>query len=104
MDMMMNILDLTFQQREDVLIFPFNSETLLVPAPENLADLDQIIAVNDAGLIFWEELIAGKTPNEICRQWASRSGVELSELQNIALHLLAIFRPLLSDSAESLQV
>lgn len=93
----MNILNLTFRQRENVLVFPFNHENLLIPAPDNLADLSAIIAVNDTGLIFWHELMAGKTANQICLHWSVQTGIKLPELQHIAINILSILMPVLEE-------
>lgn len=96
---MMNYLNLTFSPKEEVVSFPFNCETLLVPTPNNLADLESIVAVNDAGFIFWQELIDGQTPNQICEKWARQSGIDISELQHIALHMLSILKPILKENS-----
>lgn len=96
----MKDLNLRFTQKEDVFTFPFNNEILLVPSPDNLADLDQVIAVNETGLIFWESLMSGNTPNDICQEWADQTGVDLNELQDIALHLLNILKPILKETAD----
>lgn len=93
----MNYLNLYFTPREEVLEFPFNQEIMLIPAPECLAKLDEIIVVNETGLIFWQELVSGKTPNEICMNWAEKADIDLSELQDIALHLLTILKPILNE-------
>lgn len=97
---MMNYLNLTFSPKEEIVSFPFNNETLLVPTPNNLADLDAIIAVNDAGFLFWQELIKGLTPNQICDKWAKQSGVEIAELQHIALNMLSILKPILKENTD----
>lgn len=94
---MMNILNLTFKQKENVLVFPFNHENLLIPAPDNLADLSSIFAVNETGLIFWNELMSGKTANQICAQWSAQTGIQMTDLQHIALNLLSILMPILED-------
>lgn len=94
----MDILNLTFTQKDPVLVFPFNQENLLIPSPGDLADLDQIIAVNETGLIFWHELISGKTPNEICDKWNRQTGIDLEELRQIACDMIYILLPILEES------
>jgi hypothetical protein len=96
----MNYLNFTFSARDEVISFPFNGETLLVPTPNNLADLNFIIAVNDAGWIFWQELMKGLTPNEICHLWAAKSGIDLRQLQHLALNILSILKPILKENHE----
>jgi hypothetical protein len=96
----MNYLNFTFSARDEVISFPFNGETLIVPTPNNLADLNTIIAVNDTGWIFWQELMNGLTPNEICHKWAAQSGIDLPHLQDIALNILSILKPILKENHE----
>ncbi len=93
----MNYLNFNFSPKEEIISFPFNNEILLVATPNNVAAMDSIIAVNDAGFLFWEELIKGSTPNQICRKWAKQTGIEISELQNLAIDLLSILKPLLNE-------
>ncbi|MEA1876174.1 MAG: hypothetical protein U9N86_04870 [Bacteroidota bacterium] len=96
----MDYLKQVFTSREEVFSFPFEEETLLIPAPGNMADFNQLIAVNDAGFIFWKLLIEGKSADEICRYWSEKFNIDLIELQDVAMELLYILLPILKEKAD----
>ena len=94
----MDYMKQTFTSREEVYTFPYEEETLLIPAPGNMADFDQLIAVNNAGYIFWKFLMEGKSANEICLHWSEKFNIDLIELQEVALELLYILMPILKEN------
>jgi len=96
----MDYLKQLFTSREEVFTFPFEEETLLIPAPGNMADFDQLIAVNDAGLIFWKFLMEGKTADEICHYWSEKFNIDFTELQDVATELLYILLPILKEKTD----
>ena len=65
-----------------------------------MADFDQLIAVNDAGLIFWNYLMDGKSANEICHLWSEKFDISLTELQEVAMEFLYILSPILKEKTD----
>lgn len=94
----MDFLKQTFTSKEEVYSFPFEEETLLIPAPGNMADFDQIIAVNDAAFTFWKLIIEGKSAEEICLNWSQKFDIDILELHQAAIELLYILKPILSET------
>lgn len=96
----MNYLTQIFAAREEIFTYPFQEETLLIPAPNNLADFKQVVGLNQAGFLFWELLIQGFTAEEICQKWSMDFGIDLSALRNAAQEFLYILQPILKECCD----
>lgn len=93
----MDFLKQIFTSREEVYSFPFEEETLLIPTPGNMADFEQILALNNAAFRFWKLIIEGKSAEEICLSWSRKFDIDLIELQQAAIELLYILKPILKE-------
>ncbi|MBT3241779.1 MAG: PqqD family protein [Bacteroidetes bacterium] len=84
----MNNLEKSFKPKSKTLIFPFEEKHLIIPVPDNLANFQEVYAVNESGLELWMHLCDGKTPADIFREWNQQYAIPEIELLNSILIFL----------------